>query len=68
MNYSVDKYIVSGFDSSTFIAEIIDDGVKRFTVNKKPNEFDMAHLIKGFDGIEACFISKTHIAILISPN
>ena len=37
MNYFVDKYIVSEFDSSTLIAEIIDDGVKRFTVNRKPN-------------------------------
>lgn len=50
------------------MVEIHEEEFKTFMVKKKEAYLNFPNVSRTFDALDSCFISKTHMAILVSPS
>ena len=65
---SISKLVVNKFDSTYFLVEIDDNNQKVFMIKKKENYLNFPNISHEYPALDSCFISKTHVAILVSPS
>ena len=63
----ISRIIVNIFDSSMFIVQVNEDSEKAFMIKKKESYLNFPNILRQYNALDSCFISKSQIAILASP-
>ena len=64
----ISRISVNKFDSSYFMVEVDENKQKVFVIKKKENYLNFPSQSNEYHALDSCFVSKTHIAILATPN
>jgi hypothetical protein len=64
----ISRLIVNQFDSSVFMVQVDEGGLKTFIIKKKESYLNFPNVRRQYEAIDSCFLSKTHVAILVSPS
>ncbi len=64
----ISRISVNKFDSSYFMVEVDENDQKVFVIKKKENYLNFPAQSNDYHALDSCFVSKTHIAILATPN
>ena len=64
----ISRLSANPFDSTIFMVQLEETGEKHFQVKKKESYLNYPNMVKSFSGLDSCFISSTHIAVLAAPN
>ncbi len=67
-DFFIDKIIVNQIDPAFFIVQINEEGSKIFTIKRKESYLNFPYVVRTYEALDTCFISKTQVAILHSPN
>ena len=67
-NFFIDKIIVNQLDPAFFIVQINEEGNKIFTIKRKESYLNFPYVIRTYEALDTCFISRSQVAILHSPN
>jgi len=67
-SFYIEKIIVNQFDTSTFIAQINEEGLKVFIIKRKESYLNFPYVISSYSALDSCFISKSQVALLHTPN
>jgi len=64
----ISRLIVNQFDSSVFMVQVDEGGLKTFMIKKKESYLNFPNVRRQYEAIDSCFLSKTQVAILASPS
>jgi hypothetical protein len=67
-NFFISNIIVNQFDVGHFIVQIDEAGQKIFTIKKKESYLNFPYVVRTYEGLDTCFLSKSQVAILHSPH